>query len=405
MNEPKITVVIPTRERCDVLDKTLRTVIAQDYGNLEIIVSDNFSEDETEDVVRSAGDSRVKYINTGKRLSMSHNWEFALSHIDDADWITILGDDDGFLPSALNKIAEIIQSTDVLAVRTKPCSYQWPSLTKTRSGVLIVPLGSGHELRQTSVWLDKVLSGDAAYSQLPILYTGGFISMSVLKKIKSKAGAAYNSCIPDVYSAVAISSVIDRYIFSHEPLTINGASRYSTGRSYFAKTNNSESSPAVEFASEENIPFHEDIRLFSDGSYPKSFQVMVYESYLQSRCLRPIADTSMHAEQLEIILATSGTHDSVISDWGIEFAKQHELDYEFIRRKARRRRAVQSVVSIRNLASLAMNRHVVGSTKKPIKDIFEASVVAADIRANMPGPAKRLLGLLKYAARMSLNIG
>ncbi len=108
---------------------------------------------------------------------------------------------------------------------------------------------------------------------------------------------------------------------------------------------------------------------------------------------------------LEIILATSGIHDSVISDWGIEFAKQHELDYESIRRKACRRRAVLSVVSIRNLTSLAMNTHIVGSTKRPIKDIFEASVVAADIRANIPGPAKRLLGLVKYAARMGLNIG
>jgi len=113
----------------------------------------------------------------------------------------------------------------------------------------------------------------------------------------------------------------------------------------------------------------------------------------------------MHAKQLEVILATSGTHDSSISDWGIEFAKQHELDYELIRRKARRRRAVLSVASIRDLASRAMNTHIVGSTKKPIKDVFEASVVAADIRANIPGPAKRLLGLVKYAARTSLNIG
>jgi len=64
----------PTRERSDVLEKSLITVTSQDYGNLEVIVSDNYSCDDTEDVVRSTNDARVKYINTGKRVSMSHNW-------------------------------------------------------------------------------------------------------------------------------------------------------------------------------------------------------------------------------------------------------------------------------------------------------------------------------------------
>jgi len=41
MSEPKITVIIPTRERCDVLGKTLETVLAQDYERVQVIVSDN----------------------------------------------------------------------------------------------------------------------------------------------------------------------------------------------------------------------------------------------------------------------------------------------------------------------------------------------------------------------------
>ena len=93
MRDPKITVIIPTRERCDVLEKSLQTVTTQDYDNLQIIVSDNFSNDGTEDIVRSTHDSRVKYVNTGKRLSMSHNWEFALSHVTEG-WVTIIGDDE-----------------------------------------------------------------------------------------------------------------------------------------------------------------------------------------------------------------------------------------------------------------------------------------------------------------------
>ena len=56
-NNPHFTVVIPTRERAEVLQHCLKTVVAQDYDNLEILVSDNFSCDDTEDVVRSFKES------------------------------------------------------------------------------------------------------------------------------------------------------------------------------------------------------------------------------------------------------------------------------------------------------------------------------------------------------------
>jgi glycosyltransferase involved in cell wall biosynthesis len=71
MSEPEITVIIPTRERCDVLEESLQTVTAQNYDNLDIIVSDNFSTGDTEDVDRSANDARIKYINTGQIIARS----------------------------------------------------------------------------------------------------------------------------------------------------------------------------------------------------------------------------------------------------------------------------------------------------------------------------------------------
>jgi len=80
-NDIKFNVIIPTRERADVLVHCLRTVVAQDYENLEIIVSDNHSSDNTWEVVESFGDKRIRYINTGRRLSMSSNWEYALSSV------------------------------------------------------------------------------------------------------------------------------------------------------------------------------------------------------------------------------------------------------------------------------------------------------------------------------------
>jgi len=262
---PKINVIIPTRERCDVLEKSLRTVTAQNYDNLEILVSDNFSSDDTADVVKRANDSRIRYVNTGSRLSMSHNWEFALSHVKEG-WVTFIGDDDGLLPSSLNRVAEIIRETDVDAVRSSCSTYAWPHVSAQENGELIVPMGSGTEMRDSLQWQGKVLRGVEKYTQLPMIYNGGFIRLSVLDRIKEKTGTYFGSCIPDVYSAMAISSVIDRYVYSHEPLAISGTSRHSTGHSVYSVSDSRNPSSGLKFYSEGNIAFHADLPLFGRQS-------------------------------------------------------------------------------------------------------------------------------------------
>jgi hypothetical protein len=71
---PFFTVIVPTRERSETLRHTLATIVGQDYADLEILVSDNASEDETQDDVASFRDPRIRSIRTPRRLSMSRNW-------------------------------------------------------------------------------------------------------------------------------------------------------------------------------------------------------------------------------------------------------------------------------------------------------------------------------------------
>ena len=126
---PKVSVVIPTRNRHDVLLHCLRTVVEQDHENLEIIVSDNASTPETRDVVESFKSPRMRYVNTGKPLSMSHNFEFALSHVT-GDWISVLGDDDGLLPGGIRRALDKLVPSGLLSM----CSV---------AGALQLALGPG----------------------------------------------------------------------------------------------------------------------------------------------------------------------------------------------------------------------------------------------------------------------
>jgi glycosyltransferase involved in cell wall biosynthesis len=80
MTKPSITIIIPTRERHETLGASIRTCVEQDYADLEILVSDNASEDSTKDTVSRFKDPRLRYIRAPKRLSMTENFCFGLEH-------------------------------------------------------------------------------------------------------------------------------------------------------------------------------------------------------------------------------------------------------------------------------------------------------------------------------------
>lgn len=273
-----MTVIIPTRERADVFASALRTVVAQDYVNLEILVSDNYSGDATEEIARSTSDPRVRYVNTGRRLSMSHNWEFALSQVTDG-WVTIVGDDDGLLPGSLQAVADLIQMTGTLSVQSATCRYKWPGNKGRKYGRLRIPTKQGHEVRDSKIWMSRVLRGDAAYAELPMLYTGGYTSMDVLHELKRKTGVFYKSCVPDVYSGFAIASLIPNYAYSHVPFAIGGTSKHSIGVDHFSMGKKIQEAPSLKFSQEDNIPFHKDVPLTRNGEYPLLCKL---------RCLNPI---------------------------------------------------------------------------------------------------------------------
>src|SRR5439155_1133874 len=135
----KFTIIIPTRERCDTLRWCLETCTEQNYDDLEIIVSDNFSQDGTRQIVESNHDKRIRYINTGKRLSMAHNYEFALSHAT-GDYVTIIGDDDGMIVNVLDEISQIVEELQPGILTWDKATYVWPNYhNELERDLLILP--------------------------------------------------------------------------------------------------------------------------------------------------------------------------------------------------------------------------------------------------------------------------
>ena len=124
-DNPLLSVIIPTRENAETLPYTLRTALDQTSRNFEVIVSDNFSQDNTAQIVKSFSDPRIRLINPGRRLSMCDNWDFALLHAA-GDYVMFSGDDDAIAPGALDKLEASIRTTHCLVYCWPRPVYNWP---------------------------------------------------------------------------------------------------------------------------------------------------------------------------------------------------------------------------------------------------------------------------------------
>ncbi|MDB5892522.1 MAG: hypothetical protein JWQ88_53 [Rhodoferax sp.] len=74
MNEPLVSICIPTYRGAHFIGRTIAAVIDQTYGNLQIIVVDDNSPDDTEAAVRKFGDERIRYVRNAGNLGPEGNW-------------------------------------------------------------------------------------------------------------------------------------------------------------------------------------------------------------------------------------------------------------------------------------------------------------------------------------------
>jgi glycosyltransferase involved in cell wall biosynthesis len=77
---PLVSLVVPTRNRAASLDESLKAICGQDYGSLDILISDNCSDDDTEAVCRAwaTRDSRIRYVRHPQNIGLHGNHNFCL---------------------------------------------------------------------------------------------------------------------------------------------------------------------------------------------------------------------------------------------------------------------------------------------------------------------------------------
>ena len=387
MPEP-ITVVIPTRERADTLRHCLETVVGQPCDRLEILVSDNASSPATRDVVESFADPRIRYVNTGQRLSMAHNYEFALSQVE-AGWIVMLGDDDGLVAGQLEPTVELLEASGLKALSSLPCYYNWPKVVSAREPVLTVPLAKDLVTVRSKDAVADVLRVVVTKARMPQTYTGGIVHSDVIRAARAKDGSFYQSQIPDIYSSFAITATVDHYLYSKAPFAIAGRSSHSIGAALFKLEKNA-------FLEEGLIPFHPDFPLGDLATLSFSMPAIQFECHTQAAFLHMNKTGVSKQRMLEVILANTKTGRDEIMAWGRIFAARHGLDYDAaIRRMPAVQRESRLLDGWRSAKNLIECARLYEGDPWPLANVREASETAAALLANPPGRISSTLKTLK----------
>ncbi len=114
--EPLVSVCVPTYNRARYIRKSLASIINQTYGNLEIIVSDNASTDNTEEMVKSFTDERMKYYRNLTNIGCYNNYNRCLK-VATGEFVAFYHSDDMYELDIVEKEVEFLQNHgDVAAV-------------------------------------------------------------------------------------------------------------------------------------------------------------------------------------------------------------------------------------------------------------------------------------------------
>ena len=108
-NSPLVSIVIPTYNHAPMLQRALATVVEQTYKNWNAIVVNNFSTDNTLEVVAAFNDPRIQCVNFRNNgvIGASRNEGIALAT---GKYVAFLDSDDTWFPTKLEQCVEILES-------------------------------------------------------------------------------------------------------------------------------------------------------------------------------------------------------------------------------------------------------------------------------------------------------
>jgi len=284
-SKPLFTVIIPTKDRAEYLYHTLRTCSNQEYENLEIIVSDDGSTDNTEAVTLEAArkDPRIRYITPGS-VGMRDNFEFALDHVRPG-YVIALGGDDGILPYGISQMSRILEETGMDILSWRMLHFAYPA-ARSGNGLLSLYRPGKSRILRSSDYLARQVR-NLHYnddSESPMFYIKGVVATKLIERVRSRTsdGRFYVCPTPDGFSGVVLAGEVEQFAFSGIPLTLSGISPTSQGMAYLSEGKEGKKLSDSFYRAVSEVPMHRDL---ASQPYSPLISVMTADYLLTAKDL------------------------------------------------------------------------------------------------------------------------
>ena len=131
--EDLVSIIMPSYNTASYIKESIQSVLNQTYTNWELIIVDDCSTDETEEVLATITDSRIKYFknkeNSGAAISRNKALREARGQ-----WIAFLDSDDLWLPNKLEKQINFMKNNGYKFSYT---NYEEIDMASNKTGVRI----------------------------------------------------------------------------------------------------------------------------------------------------------------------------------------------------------------------------------------------------------------------------
>jgi glycosyltransferase involved in cell wall biosynthesis len=219
---PLISVLVPTRNRASYLSSLISIIEKCPDARIEFLVSDN--SDQLGVTPSSVGN--VTYLRPERVLNMTDHWNYLFNKAS-GKYVTFVGDDDAFIPSALVDLCDTLEHTDPDLVWTETAGYGWP--TPGIDGNFFQRIKLKNERISLENAREQILKLESL--DLPIPYNKALVKRKViLHFLENHPGENFfSSRVPDVNAGVKVLFLSESQFVFNELTFISGASPMSNG--------------------------------------------------------------------------------------------------------------------------------------------------------------------------------
>ena len=268
MADNRFLIIIPTRNRANLAQNAVRSVLQNRHSNFTLVVSDN-SSDEHEarllsEFCNQTKDPELKYIRPDTSLQMSEHWDWAMRTaltISEPTHVIFLTDRMVFKRNALEDIERVAS-----IYPDKIFSYYWDSIDDRQTPVELNQLAYTEGLFEISA--EYLLSESAELRFVFALpkVLNSCVPIDILERVRAQHGRYFDSVAPDFNFAYSSLDLEESVLYYDKALLISYGVARSNGMNQVKGVLGKDTKDFMEMINNRDVCFESPFPTFLSGT-------------------------------------------------------------------------------------------------------------------------------------------